>query len=45
MKVFLSHRTKDKVFIEKLAAAITGAGFEPWLCEVDVAKNKNSSPR
>ena len=41
MKVFLSHSTKDDAFVEKLAAAITGAGFEPWLCEVDVDKNEN----
>jgi hypothetical protein len=42
MKVFLSHSTKDKQFVEQLAAAIIGAGFEdPWLCEVDVEKNDN----
>jgi hypothetical protein len=41
MKIFLSHSTKDKGFVEKLAAAITASGFEPWLCEVDIEKNEN----
>ena len=41
MKVFLSHSTRDKAFVEKLAAALIGAGFTPWLCEVDIEKNEN----
>jgi tetratricopeptide (TPR) repeat protein len=41
MKVFLSHSTKDADFVKQLAAAIIGAGFDPWLCEVDVEKNAN----
>jgi tetratricopeptide (TPR) repeat protein len=41
MKVFLSHSTKDREFVAKLAAAMTGAGFESWLCEIDVEKNDN----
>src|SRR5271167_4074334 len=41
MKVFLSHSTKDTEFVEKLAAAMTGVGFESWLCEIDVEKNDN----
>jgi tetratricopeptide (TPR) repeat protein len=41
MKVFLSHSAKDKDFVEKLAAAMTAAGFESWLCEIDVEKNDN----
>jgi len=41
MKVFLSHSTKDADFVKQLAAAITGAGSEPWLCEVDVEKHEN----
>jgi len=36
MKVFLSHSTKDKEFVQRLADALTGAGFTPWLCEVDI---------
>lgn len=36
MKVFLSHSTKDKDFVEKLAGDIHAANIEPWLCEVDV---------
>ncbi len=41
MKVFLSHSTKDRAFVEKLAAAMTGSGFEPWRCEVDIEKSAN----
>jgi tetratricopeptide (TPR) repeat protein len=41
MKVFLSHSTKDKEFVQRLADALTGAGFTPWLCEVDIEKNEN----
>ena len=36
MKVFLSHSTKDKEFVQRLADALKVAGFEPWLCEVDI---------
>lgn len=36
MKVFLSHSTKDKVFVETLAHQLRGNDFEPWLCEVDI---------
>ena len=36
MKVFLSHSTRDKEFVQRLADALTGAGFTPWLCEVDI---------
>jgi len=41
MKVFLSHSTKDKGFVEKLAAAMNASGFTPWLCEVDIEKGAN----
>ena len=41
MKVFLSHSTKDKDFVQRLADALTGASFTPWLCEVDIEKNEN----
>ena len=41
MKVFLSHSTKDKAFVEKLAAAMTANGFTPWLCEVDIEISAN----
>ena len=40
MKVFLSHSTKDKEFVQRLADALIGADFEPWLCEVDIEKNR-----
>lgn len=33
MKVFLSHSTKDKGFVLKLAAAMHAAGFDTWQCE------------
>lgn len=41
MKVFLSHSTKDKDFVQQLSAAIVGAGSETWLCESDVEKHAN----
>ncbi len=37
MKVFLSHSTKDKEFVQKLAQQLQAVGIEPWLCEVDVS--------
>lgn len=40
-KVFLSHSTKDKKFVEKLAAALRHEGIEPWLCEVDIIPADN----
>ena len=41
MKVFLSHSTRDKDFVEKLAAAMTASGFDPWRCEVDIERGAN----
>jgi len=41
MKVFLSHSTKDKEFVQRLADALVGANFEPWLCEVDIDRGEN----
>jgi hypothetical protein len=34
MKVFLSHSTKDKQFVQTLAAELEAEKIEPWLCEV-----------
>ncbi len=36
MRVFLSHSTKDKAFVEKLAGLLRAEEIEPWLCEVDL---------
>lgn len=36
MKVFLSHSTKDKAFVQTLAQHLQAEHIEPWLCEVDV---------
>ena len=41
MKVFLSHSSRDKDFVEKLAAAMTASSFEPWRCEVDIERGAN----
>ena len=41
MKVFLSHSTKDKEFVLRLAAALEDADFKPWLCEVDIDRGEN----
>ena len=35
-KVFLSHSTKDKEFVTKLATELENADITPWLCEVDI---------
>ena len=36
MKVFLSHSTKDKQFVQTFAAELKAEKIEPWICEVDV---------
>jgi hypothetical protein len=36
MKVFLSHSTKDKQFVQTFAVELTAEKIEPWICEVDV---------
>jgi hypothetical protein len=41
MKVFLSHSTKDKQFVEALAAELEAEKIEPWTCEVDVELGDN----
>lgn len=41
MKLFLSHSTKDRGFVEKLAAELRANGVEPWLCEVDIEHGDN----
>jgi tetratricopeptide (TPR) repeat protein len=41
MKVFLSHSTKDKQFVQTLAAELEAEKIEPWLCEVDIVFGQN----
>ena len=41
MRVFLSHSTRDAEFVHRLADGLTGAGFTPWLCEVDIGIGEN----
>jgi tetratricopeptide (TPR) repeat protein len=41
MKVFLSHSTKDKQFVQTLADELDAEKIEPWLCEVDVEFGAN----
>ena len=36
MKVFLSHSTKDKQFVQTFADELKAEKIEPWICEVDV---------
>jgi tetratricopeptide (TPR) repeat protein len=36
MKIFLSHSTKDKQFVQTFAAELKAEKIEPWICEVDV---------
>jgi TIR domain len=41
MKLFLSHSTKDKIFVEELAAELRASAIEPWLCEIDIEYGEN----
>jgi tetratricopeptide (TPR) repeat protein len=41
MKVFLSHSTKDKEFVQTLANELKAEKIEPWLCEVDIEVGEN----
>src|SRR5580693_594916 len=41
MKVFLSHSTKDKQFVQTLAAELEAENIQPWICEVDVELGDN----
>src|ERR1700687_4806075 len=41
MKVFLSHSTKDKQFVQALAAELEAEKIEPWLCEIDIELGDN----
>lgn len=41
MKVFLSHSTKDKQFVQILACELEAEKIEPWLCEVDIELGDN----
>ncbi len=41
LRVFLSHSTRDAAFVQRLADGLTGAGFTPWLCEVDIETGAN----
>jgi tetratricopeptide (TPR) repeat protein len=41
MKVFLSHSTKDKQFVQAIAADLEAEKIDPWLCEVDVEVGDN----
>ena len=41
MKVFLSHSTKDRQFVESLADELKREQIEPWLCEVDIEFGQN----
>src|ERR1700693_2815369 len=41
MKVFLSHSTKDKQFVQTLAAELEGEKIKPWLCEIDIEFGDN----
>jgi hypothetical protein len=41
MKVFLSHSTKDKQFVQALADELKREQIEPWFCEVDIEFGDN----
>ncbi len=41
MRVFLSHSTRDRAFVETLAARMRASGFEPWLCESSIEPASN----
>jgi TIR domain len=41
MKVFLSHSTKDKQFVQVLAAELKRERMELWLREIDIDFGQN----
>src|SRR5271165_1044608 len=41
MKVFLSHSTKDKQFVQTFADALKAEDIEPWICEIDIELGDN----
>jgi len=41
MKVFLSHSTKDKQFVQALTTELKAGKIETWTCEVDVEFGDN----
>jgi tetratricopeptide (TPR) repeat protein len=41
MRIFLSHSTKDKQFVQGLADELKAEKIDPWLCEVDVEVGDN----
>src|SRR5258708_37066132 len=41
MGVFLSHSTRDRGFVEKLAERMKLDIFEPWLCEASILAAAN----
>jgi len=41
MKVFLSHSTKDKEFVQTLASELEAEKIESWRCEVDIEFGDN----
>ena len=41
MKVFLSHSTKDKQFVQMLAEQLEAEKIEPCVCEVDIELGNN----
>ncbi len=40
-KVFLSHSTKVRDFVTKLASELEKADIVPWLCQVDIDYRDN----
>jgi hypothetical protein len=41
MKVFLSHSTKDKQFVQALVAELKAEQIDSWICEIDVELGDN----
>ena len=41
MKVFLSHSTKDKQFVQTFTDELKAEKIEPWLCEIDIEYGGN----
>jgi len=44
MKVFLSHSTKDKQFVQTFVDELKAENIAPWSCEVDVEFGGNFVP-
>jgi len=41
MTILLSHSTRDRLFVKRLAEHLGAEGFKPWLCETAIDAGAN----